>query len=114
MLAARREHPVFGLGDFTVCDSDHERILAYVRADRRDRDVEDRSARAVLCVNNVSSRPQACTITVPGEFAGWVTRDLFGGTGFPDIRADGTLDLTLGSRDFFWLALDPPRGGDHG
>ena len=74
------------------------------------REVEDRSARVVLCVNNLSSRPQATTITVPEEFRNHQTRDLFGGTGFPDIGDDGRVTVTLGSRDFFWLALDPPRG----
>ncbi|MGL5861504.1 MAG: alpha-glucosidase C-terminal domain-containing protein, partial [Phycicoccus sp.] len=111
VLSVRREHPVFGLGDLTVCDSDHERVLAFVRVDRRDRDQEDRSARAVLCVNNLSSRPQAATVTLPPELAGWQTRDLFGGSGFPDISDDGALHLTLGSRDFFWLALEPAGGG---
>ena len=63
MLSVRREHPVFGLGDFEVCESTHERVLAFVRVDRRERDTEDRSAVAVLCVNNLSSRPQSTTIT---------------------------------------------------
>jgi maltose alpha-D-glucosyltransferase/alpha-amylase len=53
-------------------------------------------------------------VALPEEFAGWTTRDLFGGTGFPDIGPDGALELTLGSRDFFWLALAPQPGGDHG
>ena len=44
----------------------------------------------------------------------WETRDLFGGSGFPDIAADGTITITLGSRDFFWLALAPRRGDARG
>ena len=114
MLAVRREHPVFGLGDFEVCESTHERVLAFVRVDRRDRDTEDRSALAVLCVNNLSSRPQSATITVREQLWGWQTRDLFGGSGFPDIGPDGRVAITLGSRDFFWLALSPGFGGHRG
>jgi maltose alpha-D-glucosyltransferase/alpha-amylase len=110
MLAVRREHPVFGLGDFEVCESGNDRVLSFVRVDRHARDTEDRSAVAVLCVNNLSSRPQATVVTLPDELKGWETRDLFGGGGFPDIGEDGTVAITLGSRDFFWLALDPPRG----
>jgi maltose alpha-D-glucosyltransferase/alpha-amylase len=110
MLSVRREHPVFGLGDFEVCESTHERVLAFVRVDRRERDTEDRSALAVLCVNNLSSRPQSTQVTVPDELRDWETRDLFGGSGFPDIAPDGTIRVTLGSRDFFWLALTPRRG----
>jgi maltose alpha-D-glucosyltransferase/alpha-amylase len=114
MLSVRREHPVFGLGDFEVCQSTHERILAFVRVDRHERDSEDRSAVAVLCVNNLSSRPQSTTVTVPEELWEWETRDLFGGSGFPDIGPDGTIAITLGSRDFFWLALSPRAGGPRG
>ena len=114
MLAVRREHPVFGLGDFEICKSVNDRVLSFVRVDRSERDKEDRSAMAVLCVNNLSSRPQATTVTVPDELRGWETRDLFGGGGFPDIADDGTVTITLGSRDFFWLALDPPRGDVRG
>ena len=107
MLSVRRTHPVFGLGDFTILDSTNEHILAYVRAHPEQLPAEDRSAQAVLCINNLSSRPQATTITLPDEFADAVTFDLFGGAGFLDIRADGTITLTLGSRDFFWLGLQP-------
>ena len=38
---------------------------------------------AVLCVNNLSSRPQAATIQLPEELAGRELIDLFGGSGFP-------------------------------
>ena len=38
--------------------------------------------------------------------------DVFGGTGFPAVGDDGTITLTLGSRDFFWLRLVP--GAAHG
>jgi maltose alpha-D-glucosyltransferase/alpha-amylase len=59
----------------------------------------------VLCVNNLTSRPQASTVRVPEEYAGAQSLDLFGGSGFPKVSDDGTLSLTLGSRDFFWLQL---------
>ena len=58
-------------------------------------------------VNNLSSRPQATTIRVPDEFKGAQLADLFGGNGFPKVSDDGTITLTLGSRDFFWLRLVP-------
>ncbi len=111
MLAVRRLHPVFGLGDLTIVPTTNERIFAFVRVDRRERGQEDRSARAVLCVNNLSSKPQAAVLHLPTEMAGQQTRDLFGGSGFPDIADDGTLTLTLGSRDFFWLSLETSADG---
>ena len=112
MLAVRRSHPVFGLGDFAVAESSNDHILSFVRAHPQPLPLEDRSARAVLCINNLSSRPQATTITLPEGYAGAVTFDLFGGSGFPDIADDGTVSVTLGSRDFFWLGLlvkDPAK-----
>ena len=89
-------------------------MLSFVRVDRHERDTEDRSALAVLCVNNLSSRPQSATVTLPEELWDWETRDLFGGSGFPDIGTDGTITVTLGSRDFFGLALAPRRGDARG
>ena len=62
MLPVRREHPVFGLGDFdgvpdrptsASCPSCGSTGTS-VTADRT-----DRAAETVLCVNNLSSRPQA-------------------------------------------------------
>jgi maltose alpha-D-glucosyltransferase/alpha-amylase len=109
MLGVRRQHPVFGLGDFEVCPSDNDAILSYVRI----HEPEDGSAGdAVLCVNNLSSRPQATEIRLPEQFKGAQLVDLFGGHGFPKVTDDGTLTLTLGSRDFFWLRLD--TGAAHG
>mgnify|MGYP003769637825 FL=1 len=109
MLSVRRAHPVFGLGEFTILDSSNEHVLAFVRAHPEQLPPEDRSAQAVLCINNLSSRPQATTITLPEGYASAVTFDLFGGSGFPDISADRTITVTMGSRDFFWLGLVPEQ-----
>ncbi|HEV7196447.1 MAG TPA: alpha-glucosidase C-terminal domain-containing protein, partial [Pedococcus sp.] len=111
MLQIRKRHPVFGRGDFEVCPSDNEAVLAYLRVERPG-ESSGPSAEAVLCINNLSSRPQASTVRVPDEFAGAQLEDLFGGQGFPKISDDGTITLTLGSRDFFWLRLVP--GAAHG
>jgi maltose alpha-D-glucosyltransferase/alpha-amylase len=110
MLEIRKRHPVFGLGDFEVCPSDNEAVLSFLRVSW---DTEgNSSSEAVLCVNNLASRPQATTVRVPDEFRGARLEDLFGGQGFPKISDDGTITLTLGSRDFFWLRLVP--GAAHG
>ncbi|HEX5427934.1 MAG TPA: maltose alpha-D-glucosyltransferase [Pedococcus sp.] len=110
MLTVRKQHPVFGRGEFEVCAADNEAILAFLRVER----TEDGAAgdEAVLCVNNLASRPQAATIRVAEEFKGAQLADLFGGQGFPKVSDDGTITLTLGSRDFFWLRLVP--GAAHG
>jgi maltose alpha-D-glucosyltransferase/alpha-amylase len=111
MLEIRKRHPVFGLGDFEVCPSDNEGVLAFLRVQRPSAG-SVAAGEAVLCVNNLTSRPQASTIRLPEEFAGARLEDLFGGQGFPKIADDGTITLTLGSRDFFWLRLVP--GAAHG
>ncbi|HEX2705026.1 MAG TPA: maltose alpha-D-glucosyltransferase [Candidatus Lustribacter sp.] len=110
MLQVRSRHPVFGMGDFAIADADNEAVLAFVRA--MDEVDADRPAQAVLCVNNLASRPQATRIQLSDGYSGAHLVDLFGGTGFPDIGADGRLTLTMGSRDFFWFQLVAARQHD--
>ena len=109
MLAVRSAHEVFGVGDYVACPSDNDTILAFARVLPEPEPGSDpvEGYPAVLCVNNLSSRPQAARITVPPEWAGAIVTDLFGGWGFPDVDAEGTITLTLGSRSFFWLGLVP-------
>jgi len=107
MLHVRAAHPVFGLGTFEITPASNEAILAFVRST----DAHDgHEAATVLCVTNLSSRPQAATIQLPDSGRGHELHDLFGGTGFPTVGDDGRVTLTLGSRDFFWLGLRPPVG----
>jgi len=112
MLQVRSRHTVFGLGDFGVCPADNEAVLAYVRSvgSSSVSGGEDELPETVLCVNNLSSRPQATTIQLPAEHAGAQLVDLFGGHGFPKIDPGGCVLLTMGSRDFFWLRV---RGTNH-
>ncbi len=109
MLQIRSRHPVFGLGTFRVAEAENDTVLAFVRS------VEagpDREAESVLCVNNLSSRPQATSVQLPEEFAGCRLVDLFGGHGFPCIDEHARVLLTMGSRDFFWLRLRPATARD--
>ena len=119
MLSVRRRHPVFGLGDFSGVPCTNEAVLAFTRTDQsidlsQLRPGDDYGAISVLCINNLSSTPQAGRLTLPEEFRGAETWDLFGGTGFPDIDEDGTVTVTLGSRDFFWLGLQVRSPEQHG
>ncbi|MEP6798427.1 MAG: alpha-glucosidase C-terminal domain-containing protein, partial [Lapillicoccus sp.] len=107
MLQVRSRHQVFGLGDFRVCPSDNDAVLSFVRstAGAPSSSASPDVAEAVLCVNNLASRPQASTVHLPEEYAGAQLLDLFGGQGFPQVGDDGRVVITLGSRDFFWLQL---------
>jgi maltose alpha-D-glucosyltransferase / alpha-amylase len=102
MLALRKRHPVFGVGRYVPVDTDNEAVLAFLRV------IDDESAgeapETVLCVNNLAQTPQAATLQLPGHPSASL-EDLFGGSGFPSVSAEGRLILSLGSRDFFWLRL---------
>ncbi|MGB3256493.1 MAG: maltose alpha-D-glucosyltransferase [Ornithinimicrobium sp.] len=110
MLSVRAGHEVFGTGAFVLCESDNDAVLAFVRilppGDPKSRD----GYQAVLCVHNLSSRPQAAVISTPQRLQGVLTYDLFGGVGFPNVNDTGTIHLTFGSRDFFWLGLAADDG----
>ena len=60
----------------------------------------------VLCVNNLSSRPQAATVQLPEHLGERQLIDLFGGSGFPWVAADGR--VTIGGPT---LAADALRAG---
>ena len=108
MLSVRREHPVFGLGRYVALEADNPRILAFLRV--LGPDVPGEDPETMLCINNLSSTPQATRIQVPG-LGGASLADVFGGSGFEPIPQDGSLRITMGSRDFFWLTVS---GGESG
>jgi maltose alpha-D-glucosyltransferase/alpha-amylase len=103
ILSVRKNHPAFGLGDFKHIAADHEVVLAYLRELPED-NPEGEDAESILCVFNLSQHPVATTLDVP-QYAGRGLRDVFGGQVFPGIGTDGSLTLTLGSHDFFWLRI---------
>jgi maltose alpha-D-glucosyltransferase / alpha-amylase len=62
----------------------------------------------VLCLNNLAATPQATTVSLP-DHAGARLSDVFGGSGFPHVPADGALPVMLGSRDFLWLRVETDK-----
>ncbi|QFG67852.1 maltose alpha-D-glucosyltransferase [Ornithinimicrobium pratense] len=108
MLHVRSTHEVFGVGDYVPCEADNDTVLAFCRMMPETEQSEQREGvPAVLCINNLSSRPQAATVVLPEQFKGAEVQDLFGGQGFVDVTPEGTITLTLGSRGFYWLGLTP-------
>ena len=103
MLDIRRQHPVFGTGDFRVLQCDNEAILAFLRSNYDE---------TVLCVANLATTPRSATLILP-DHPGHLLHDVFGGAPFPQIGQQGEITVMLGSRDFFWLTVTPP-GTDHG
>lgn len=96
MLMVRRQHPALGRGSFEVVPGDNDAVLSFLR-----RDADE----TLLCVANLASTARASTLRLPPELAGATLQDVFGGAKFPDVGPDGTATFTLGSRDFYWLAV---------
>ena len=104
VLHVRRAHPVFGLGDIAVLDTDNDAVLAFVRSYEGDGTYAGARAETVLCVFSFSHNPVHVTIDAP-QFAGARLNDLFGGGAFPTIAEDGRFSLTFGTQSFYWLGL---------
>ncbi|HZL80528.1 MAG TPA: maltose alpha-D-glucosyltransferase, partial [Demequina sp.] len=96
MLTVRRRHPTLARGDFEVLTSSNDSVLAFRRYTADE---------TILVVANLAATPRSTTVHLPGH-AGAQLHDVFGGAPFPAVGPDGTMLFTLGSRDFYWLALD--------
>ena len=98
MVALRKEHPVFGLGDYEPLENDNDRIFAHVRryADE-----------IVICVHNLARSAQAVQLDL-SRWEGLVPEEMLGRSRFPAIGELPYL-LTLGPRGWFWFRIVPPE-----
>ena len=101
MLEVRKQHPVFGVGSFTVLSAENPSVLAFVRELR---DEETGTTDIVLCVNNLSRFAQPVELHL-GAYAGLVPHELLGRIPFPPI---GELPyfVTLPPYGFYWFDLE--------
>ncbi|NNH08814.1 maltose alpha-D-glucosyltransferase [Cellulomonas fimi] len=104
MLTVRRRYPALGKGEFVVVPSDNESVLTFLRVTPE---------QTLLVVANMAATARSATVSLP-SYAGWSMHDVFGGAPFPAVRAEGSALFTLGSRDFYWLELEPPAGEPDG
>jgi maltose alpha-D-glucosyltransferase/alpha-amylase len=93
-IALRKEHPVFGLGEYKPLPASNSRIFAHVR--RYEEDV-------VLCVHNLARSAQAVELDL-SDYEGRHPEEMFGRSRFPRIGSLPYL-LTLAPRGFFWFRL---------
>ncbi len=93
-IQLRKEHPVFGCGQYEVLRPGNPRILCVLRT--FDDDV-------VLCVHNLARSAQAVELDL-SRFQGYVPEEMFGRTRFPRIGELPYL-LTFAGRGFFWFNL---------
>ncbi|WP_349261018.1 maltose alpha-D-glucosyltransferase [Baekduia sp.] len=100
-IALRKEHPVFGLGDYRPLHPDNQRIFAHLRTYADD---------VIMCVHNVARSAQAVELDL-SEFEGRYPVEMFGRSRFPRIGELPYL-LTLAPRGFFWFVLEKPPEED--
>lgn len=108
VIHVRKAHPVFGLGDMRVLQTDHESVLAFVRSYEGSGTHFGDQAEDVLCVFSFAHNPISVTLDAP-ELAGRTLYDMFGGAEFPTVAEDGRFTLTLGTQNFYWLHIEPRR-----
>jgi len=100
LIAIRRAHPSLSTGEFQLLETRNHAIFAYLRT------LGDET---ILCVNNVSARPQAVEIELPG-YEGVTPVSLVGDTRFPRIGKQA-YPLTFGANGFYWLKLTKDASG---
>jgi len=98
LIAVRREHLAFGLGDFVELGSSNPSVLAYMRQYR-----EPGVCDLLLCVNNLSRFPQPVQLDL-SEHTGAVPLELTGSIRFPPIGELPYL-LTLPGHGFYWFQI---------
>ncbi|MCW3024485.1 MAG: trehalose synthase, partial [Conexibacter sp.] len=102
-IALRKEHPVFGLGEYRPLHPENPHIFAHLRTYADD---------VIMCVHNVARSAQAVELDL-SEFEGRYPVEMFGRSRFPRIGELPYL-LTLAPRGFFWFVLekDPDEDDD--
>jgi len=93
-IALRKEHPVFGLGEYDPLAPSNPRIFAHVRSYEDD---------VMLCVHNLARSAQAVELDLR-RFKGRVPVEVFGRSRFPAVGEWPYL-LTLAPRGFYWFQL---------
>jgi maltose alpha-D-glucosyltransferase/alpha-amylase len=99
IIAMRKRFTALGRGSIEFLVSENPKILAFVRR---------LGDEAILVAANLSRFPQHAEIDL-SQYPGFIPQDVFGGNEFPVIKKDVLYPLSLGSYDYYWLQLRPPR-----
>ncbi|OIR45984.1 maltose alpha-D-glucosyltransferase [Corynebacterium sp. NML140438] len=94
MIMIRKQYRAFGRGSYIEVDHENPQVLAFIREYEGER---------ILCVHNMSSRPQAVEMDL-SRYNGVVPRELTGGEEFPAIGELPWLS-TLAPHGFFWFDI---------
>jgi maltose alpha-D-glucosyltransferase/alpha-amylase len=93
-IKVRQQYKAFGRGTYREVPSENEAVLTFLR---------EYKGETILCVNNLSDRPQAVSLDL-SEFSGVTPRELSGGESFPPIRHYPWV-VTLAPHAYFWFDL---------
>jgi maltose alpha-D-glucosyltransferase/alpha-amylase len=94
LIAVRKQHPVFGRGNFSFLLPENESVLAYLRQYKDEN---------VLVVSNLSDQAQQVILDLTA-FEGTIPLDLNSGRVFPAVTGE-PYTLALDRHQFLWLAL---------
>jgi maltose alpha-D-glucosyltransferase / alpha-amylase len=102
LLQVRKQHPVFGMGDYEPLYPENRRVFAFTRQLGTD---------VVLVVANLSRFAQPVELDL-GRWTGLVPEEMFGRTPFPIID-NRAYRLAMGPHGFYWFRLvEPPSDPD--
>jgi maltose alpha-D-glucosyltransferase / alpha-amylase len=102
ILQVRKQHPVFGIGDYEPLYPDNRRVLAFVR---------QLGAEVVLVIANLSRFAQPVELDL-NRWIGLVPEEMFGRNPFPIIDGE-PYRLAIGPHGFYWFHLvEPPDDTD--
>jgi maltose alpha-D-glucosyltransferase / alpha-amylase len=102
LLQVRKQHPVFGMGDYEPLYPENRRVFAFTR---------QLGADVVLVVANLSRFAQPVELDL-GRWTGLVPEEMFGRTPFPIID-NRAYRLAMGPHGFYWFRLvEPPSDPD--
>jgi maltose alpha-D-glucosyltransferase / alpha-amylase len=102
LLQVRKQHPVFGMGDYEPLYPENRRVFAFTR---------QLGADVVLVVANLSRFAQPVELDL-SRWTGLVPEEMFGRTPFPIID-NRSYRLAMGPHGFYWFRLvEPPSETD--
>ncbi|HEX8928977.1 MAG TPA: alpha-glucosidase C-terminal domain-containing protein, partial [Actinomycetota bacterium] len=102
LLQVRKQHPVFGMGNYQPLYPENRRVFAFTR---------QLGADVVLVVANLSRFAQPVELDL-GRWTGLVPEEMFGRTPFPIID-NRAYRLAMGPHGFYWFRLvEPPSEPD--
>ena len=96
LVHIRKQYKAFGRGSYIEVEHGNPHVLAFIRE-------YDCGNERILCVHNMSSRPQPVQMQL-SRYAGVAPRELSGGVEFPAIGELPWL-VTLAPHGFFWFDI---------